>query len=148
MTAIKINADVKATTLSVLALIGFLASWEITAYFVASPFFPTVGAVFKAFKNLIINGDTQGISLATHSWASLYRVLLGFNLGVLLGVPIGLLMGLNKQIYNSTRSVVEPFRFIPPIAWIPLAIIFFAGDTRFAFLIFLGAFLSLKIPLE
>jgi NitT/TauT family transport system permease protein len=36
--------------------------------------------------------------------------------------------------------VLEPFRFIPPIAWIPLAIIFFTGLTRFAFLIFLGAF--------
>jgi ABC-type nitrate/sulfonate/bicarbonate transport system permease component len=135
-----VSADIKAVALSVLSLIAFLACWQITAYYVASPFFPTVGAVFKAFKNMIMNVDTQGISLATHSWASLYRVLLGFNLGVLLGVPIGLLMGLNKQIYNSTRSVVEPFRFIPPIAWIPLAIIFFAGDTRFAFLIFLGAF--------
>jgi len=49
-------------------------------------------------------------------------------------------MGLYKNIYAATRSVIEPFRFIPPIAWIPLAIIFFAGDTRFAFLIFLGAF--------
>jgi ABC-type nitrate/sulfonate/bicarbonate transport system permease component len=136
----KFNTDIKAAVLSVMSLIGFLVFWQIAAHYVASSFFPSVGAVFKAFKNLILNGDTQGISLAAHSWASLYRVLLGFNLGVLLGVPIGLLMGLNKQIYNSTRSVVEPFRFIPPIAWIPLAIIFFAGDTRFAFLIFLGAF--------
>lgn len=135
-----INTDFKAIALNIVALISFLIFWQVAAYYVASPFFPTVDAVFKAFKNLIINGDTQGISLTTHSWASLYRVLLGFNLGVLLGVPIGLLMGLNRKIYNSTRSVVEPFRFIPPIAWIPLAIIFFAGNTRFAFLIFLGAF--------
>jgi len=77
-----VSADIKAVALSVLSLIAFLACWQITAYYVASPFFPTVGAVFKAFKNLIMNGDTQGISLATHSWASLYRVLLGFNLGV------------------------------------------------------------------
>ena len=45
-----------------------------------------------------------------------------------------------SQVYAGTRSVIEPFRFIPPIAWIPLAIIFFSGLTRFAFLIFLGAF--------
>ena len=136
----KMHADTKATILSIVSLAVFLGFWQMTAYYVASPFFPSVDAVFKAFKKLILNGDTQGISLATHAWASLYRVLLGFSLGVLLGVPLGLLMGLNKQIYNSTRSVMEPFRFIPPIAWIPLAIIFFAGDTRFAFLIFLGAF--------
>ena len=53
---------------------------------------------------------------------------------------MGLLMGLYKKVYAATRSVVEPFRFIPPIAWIPLAIIFFSGLPRFAFLIFLGAF--------
>ena len=40
----------------------------------------------------------------------------------------------------AARSIIEPFRFIPPIAWIPLAIIFFSGLPRFAFLIFLGAF--------
>ena len=49
-------------------------------------------------------------------------------------------MGLYPKVYAGTRSVLEPFRFIPPIAWIPLAIIFFSGLTRFAFLIFLGAF--------
>jgi NitT/TauT family transport system permease protein len=56
------------------------------------------------------------------------------------GVPLGLLMGLYPRIYENSRVVIEPFRFIPPIAWIPLAIIFFSGLTRFAFLIFLGAF--------
>jgi ABC-type nitrate/sulfonate/bicarbonate transport system permease component len=58
----------------------------------------------------------------------------------MLGVPLGLLMGLYGRVYANTRVVLEPFRFIPPIAWIPLAIIFFSGMTRFAFLIFLGAF--------
>lgn len=134
------NPGIKAAGLNILALATFLLLWQLLAGWVASPFFPPVDAVFKAFKNLLVKGDTQGISLGAHAWASLYRVLLGFNLGVFLGVPLGLLMGLNKSLYNSTRSVMEPFRFIPPIAWIPLAIILFAGDTRFAFLIFLGAF--------
>ena len=89
---------------------------------------------------LATRGDTFGHSLLTHSWASVHRVLVGFGLGVLLGVPLGLLMGLYPKVYAGTRSVLEPFRFIPPIAWIPLAIIFFTGLTRFAFLIFLGAF--------
>jgi NitT/TauT family transport system permease protein len=67
-------------------------------------------------------------------------VLVGFGLAVVAGVPIGLLMGLYPRVYANSRVVLEPFRFIPPIAWIPLAIIFFSGMTRFAFLIFLGAF--------
>jgi ABC-type nitrate/sulfonate/bicarbonate transport system permease component len=78
--------------------------------------------------------------LWAHAWASIERVLVGFGLGVLGGVPLGLLMGLYPSVYARTRAVLEPFRFIPPIAWIPLAIIFFSGLTRFAFLIFLGAF--------
>jgi ABC-type nitrate/sulfonate/bicarbonate transport system permease component len=93
-----------------------------------------------AFARLASVGDTQGISLYAHSWASLYRVLVGFAAGVLLGVPLGLLMGLYPGVYAATRAIVEPFRFIPPIAWIPLAIIFFSGLPRFAFLIFIGAF--------
>jgi ABC-type nitrate/sulfonate/bicarbonate transport system permease component len=68
--------------LNVLALAVFLLLWQMLAMWVASPFFPPVDGVFKAFKNLLVKGDTQGISLGTHAWASLYRVLLGFNLGV------------------------------------------------------------------
>src|SRR5581483_5802077 len=75
-----------------------------------------------------------------HAWASLARVLAGFAVGVVLGIPLGLLMGLYPGFYRATRSVIEPFRFIPPIAWIPLAIILFSGMTRYAFLIFLSAF--------
>ena len=67
-------------------------------------------------------------------------MLVGFGLGVIFAVPLGLLLGLYPKLYAGTRSVIEPFRFIPPIAWIPLAIIFFTGLSRFAFLIFLGAF--------
>ncbi len=130
----------RSVALSMASLAAFLMLWQIAAISVASPFFPTVASVIKAFERLLRMGDTQGISIMTHAWASLYRVLLGFSIGVALGVPLGLLMGLYKNIYAATRSVIEPFRFIPPIAWIPLAIILFAGDTRFAFLIFLGAF--------
>ena len=130
----------RSIAMSIGSLVVFLIFWQIASVLVASPFFPSVIAVVEAFDRLIRMGDTQGISMLTHSWSSLYRVLMGFVIGVVLGVPLGLLMGLYKNIYAATRSVIEPFRFIPPIAWIPLAIIFFAGDTRFAFLIFLGAF--------
>ena len=134
------SETLKPVALNVLSLALFLACWQVAAVVVASPFFPAPWEIVKAFVRLAESGDTQGTSLWAHSWASLYRVLVGFLAGVLLGVPLGLLMGLYKGVYAATRSVVEPFRFIPPIAWIPLAIIFFSGLPRFAFLIFLGAF--------
>jgi len=73
--------------LSVGSLAIFLVFWQLASIAVASPFFPSVMAVIEAFDRLIRMGDTQGISMLTHSWASLYRVLLGFVIGVVLGVP-------------------------------------------------------------
>jgi ABC-type nitrate/sulfonate/bicarbonate transport system permease component len=125
---------------NVVAVAVALVLWQFAALAVASPFFPGPLKVVQAFLRLAVHGDTYGNSLWTHAWASIERVLVGFGLGVLGGVPLGLLMGLYPLVYARTRAVLEPFRFIPPIAWIPLAIIFFAGLARFAFLIFLGAF--------
>lgn len=125
---------------NVASLAVFLLLWQVASMLYKSPFFPGPMEIGRAFVHLAEAGDTQGTSLFAHSWASLYRVLLGFAAGVVLGVPMGLLMGLYRNFYAATRAVVEPFRFIPPIAWIPLAIIFFSGTPRFVFLIFIGAF--------
>jgi ABC-type nitrate/sulfonate/bicarbonate transport system permease component len=121
-------------------LLVVLAAWQLLTILVNSRFFPGPVAIFRAFVELGVNGDTGGHTLCEHSWASVQRVLVGFALAVVAGVPLGLLMGLYPRLYANSRVVLEPFRFIPPIAWIPLAIIFFSGMTRFAFLIFLGAF--------
>lgn len=134
------GARLRTGAWNIVSLAVALALWQVAALSVASPFFPPPLKIVEAFIQLATRGDTFGHSLWTHSWASIQRVLVGFFFGVLLGVPVGLLMGLYPKVYAGTRAVIEPFRFIPPIAWIPLAIIFFSGLTRFAFLIFLGAF--------
>jgi ABC-type nitrate/sulfonate/bicarbonate transport system permease component len=123
-----------------LVLLIALAGWQLLTILINSRFFPGPVAIFWAFVDLAVNGDTGGRTLWDHSWASVQRVLVGFGLAIVAGVPLGLLMGLYPRVYANSRVVLEPFRFIPPIAWIPLAIIFFSGMTRFAFLIFLGAF--------
>jgi sulfonate transport system permease protein len=137
--AIDGRGGLRTTIWNLVSLAVALAIWQVAAALVGSPFFPAPIKIVEAFVQLATRGDTFGYSLWTHSWASIERVLVGFGLGVLIGVPLGLLMGLYPKLYAGTRSVIEPFRFIPPIAWIPLAIIFFSGLTRFAFLIFLGA---------
>ena len=130
----------RSLLLNVASLAVFVVFWQVLAKLIGSPFLPGPGEIVVAFVKLVQNGDTQGTTLLEHSWASLHRVMVGFLAGVLLGVPFGLLMGLYGNVYAATRSVIEPFRFIPPIAWIPLAIIVFSGLSRYAFLIFLGAF--------
>ena len=133
-------AGIRIFAWNILSLAVALGAWQLASRAVASPFFPAPMQIVDAFIQLATRGDTTGQSLWDHSWASIERVLVGFGLGVVFAVPLGLLMGLYPRLYAGTRAVIEPFRFIPPIAWIPLAIIFFSGLTRFAFLIFLGAF--------
>lgn len=134
------STHLRPVALNVVSIAVFLVVWHFAAAIVGSPFFPSPYKIVQAFVTLATNGDTMGNSLWAHCWASLYRVLVGFAAGVVLGVPLGLAMGLLPGLYTATRSIVEPFRFIPPIAWIPLAIIFFSGLPRFAFLIFIGSF--------
>ncbi len=75
------------------------------------------------------------------AFTSLYRVLGGFLLGAGLALPLGLLMGARPAVYALLNPMVQVLRPIPPIAFIPLAILWFGlGDPPAFFLISLGAF--------
>lgn len=71
---------------------------------------------------------------------SLERVIIGFLLAGIIGIVLGLLIGYNSR-FRNLRIYIELLRPIPPIAWIPIAIIIFGlGDTSAYFIVFLGAF--------
>jgi ABC-type nitrate/sulfonate/bicarbonate transport system permease component len=77
---------------------------------------------------------------------SLYRVGLGYGIAALLAIPLGLLMGWSPGFLRITRSVFEVVRPIPPLAWIPIAILWFGiGIKSAAFIIFLGAFFPILL---
>lgn len=122
-----------------------LLGWEIFSAAMKSPYFPPFREIFAAFVQLSIAGDIEGISLIQHIWASLVRIFAGFGAACAMAIPLGLLMGLYPKIYARTRAIIEPVRFIPPIAWIPLAIVLLIGFQRYAFLIWLGAFFPIFI---
>jgi NitT/TauT family transport system permease protein len=72
---------------------------------------------------------------------SLWRVIIGFLLGFVLALPLGLLMGANVRLREFTNPLIQVLRPIPPIAYIPLAILWFGlGNPPAIFLIALGAF--------
>ncbi len=72
---------------------------------------------------------------------SLYRVVMGFLVGAVIALPLGLLMGTSSRIYGLFNPLVQVVRPIPPIAYIPLAILWFGlGNPPAFFLIALGAF--------
>ncbi len=76
-----------------------------------------------------------------HMGWSLYRVFAGFALGALAGTAVGILAGWSAGFGLVARPIIEILRPIPPLAWIPLAIIWFGlGEPSKFFIIFLGAF--------
>ena len=75
------------------------------------------------------------------AYSSLYRVLTGFLIGAGLALPLGLLMGASTRIYGLLNPMMQILRPIPPIAYIPLAILWFGlGNPPSFFLIAIGAF--------
>ncbi|MGO4380490.1 ABC transporter permease [Pseudoduganella sp. RAF19] len=72
---------------------------------------------------------------------SLYRVIVGFLIGAGLALPVGLMMGASDRVYDWLNPLVQLLRPIPPIAYIPLSILWFGlGNPPAVFLISLGAF--------
>lgn len=116
-------------------LVGFaslFALWHLAAvYLVGSVLFPPPSLVFRKAMVLLRNGV-----LIEHLWASIQRILAGFIAGSLLGIPIGLAMG----SFRSIRKILEPYteflRFIPSVAMITVAVIWFGiGEASKIFLI-------------
>src|SRR5574337_230093 len=136
---------VRIVLYNVVAALAVIAAWQAATFVVRSVFFPSPWHVMRAMVDLALHGDLLGNSLLTHISRSLERLGSGLALGVARGVPFGLLMGLNKPLYVGTRAAIEPFRFIPPIAWIPLTIVLLSGFSRYVFLIWLGAFFPIFV---
>jgi NitT/TauT family transport system permease protein len=79
--------------------------------------------------------------LIVDSMGSLYRVMVGFLIGTGLALPLGLAMGASRAVYSWFNPLVQVLRPIPPIAYIPLSILWFGlGNPPALFLIALGAF--------
>lgn len=135
----------KDTFYSLLAIAAFLGIWTIVVKIANTVYLPTPEGVLKALFDLAANGDLEGYSLAEHAWASFVRVFAGFSAAFVLGVTLGLLMGLYPLSYEVTKIVIEPIRFIPPIAWVPMAIVLLMGFSRYVFIIWFGAFFPIFI---
>lgn len=93
----------------------------------------------------IVNLAKQGL-LLKYVVASLFRVTWGFALAAFLGIPIGLAIGWYRRAELALNPLIQIFRPISPLAWIPIAILWFGvGDAAAIFLIFLGCFFPLLL---
>jgi ABC-type nitrate/sulfonate/bicarbonate transport system permease component len=107
---------------------------------------PSPVEIVLGFKDLLIVGVPPGNLLHNHMLYSLYRVALGYAIAALLAIPLGLLMGWSAGLLRMVRPLFELVRPIPPLAWIPIAILWFGiGIKSAAFIIFLGAFFPILL---
>jgi len=118
---------------AVIALI--VGAWWAIVIATHSVVFPTPWQVVTGTVELIRDG-----TLWQHIGASLFRVGTGFGLAVVVAVPLGLWMGWVKGAYITFNPLFQMLRPISPIAWIPIAILWFGvGDMSPIFLIFISS---------
>jgi len=78
--------------------------------------------------------------------ASLFRVTWGFVMAAMLAIPLGLMIGWYRRAELAFNPMLQIFRPISPLAWIPISILWFGvGDLAAIFLIFLASFLPLMV---
>ena len=124
--------------LGIAGVLLVLGAWELVARsgVVSQSVFPTPSHALVVGLRKVPLAD-----LGSHAWISLQRIVLGFTAGALLGIAIAIAGGWYRTFGNLMRPVVELLRPIPPLAWIPMAIVWFGlGEPSKVFVIFLGAF--------
>lgn len=137
------KAILKSGIYPVLSFVIIVLIWGLVTRFSgwSEQVFPGPLTVFTGFYELVMNG-----ALLKHSVASLYRVTIGFYMGVILGVALGVILAQNNLLKNLVSPLINFLRPISPLAWIPLAMLWFGiGDSPAIFLIFLSCFFPMVV---
>ncbi|PZQ97059.1 MAG: taurine ABC transporter permease [Cereibacter sphaeroides] len=126
--------------LSILSIAGIIFIWWLVTYlgWIKPLFLPSPQAVFRKFVDVWNNGFTNTPFL-THVAVSTGRVFGAFFLACLVGVPLGIAMGISPFVRGIFDPPIEFYRPIPPLAYLPLMIIWFGiGEMSKVLLIFLS----------
>jgi NitT/TauT family transport system permease protein len=127
--------------LPILVSAFFLLAWDLSVRLSGSDIFPKPVDVLRGILELARKG-----LLLKYIVASLFRVTVGFLLAVISGVPIGLFLGWSPRLFFAFNPMIQVLRPISPIAWIPVAILWFGVDDRSPiFLIFLASVFPITV---
>jgi NitT/TauT family transport system permease protein/taurine transport system permease protein len=128
----------------VVALLAWLLLTSVT-HTISPGRFPSPADVWQAAVQIATQGYANA-TLASHIWQSSRLVLIGFAVAVATGVPLGLLMGWSRRAEALINPAFLLIRPIPPLAWIPLAILWLGlGDAAKVFVIWFAAFVPALI---
>lgn len=133
----------RQATLSISTLVVLLAIWwAVAALQLMSPLF--LPPPQQVLAKLLTIAGPQGFMDATlwqHLVASLTRIALALFAAVLIGIPVGIAMGLSPTTRGILDPVIELYRPVPPLAYLPLMVIWFGiGETSKILLIYLAIF--------
>jgi NitT/TauT family transport system permease protein len=125
----------------------FIAVWSLLVHFNVWRFskLPDLLSVVREWTS---RTPAYGVSVFTPTyyadiWASTVRVFVAFLLATALGVPLGILLGWNRVARDFLFPLLELIRPIPPLAWVPLAILMLSGQqSAMIFLTFIAAFFA------
>jgi len=132
-----------------LMLIGFglfLGFWYLSVEVLKLPRFAEMPGPTEVIDEWLNQDPTYGLSIFIpeyymHIWVSTRRIAIAFILATVTGVPLGLFLGWSQRFKQYVFPVFELLRPIPPLAWVPLAIVMFRGsETPVIFLTFLASF--------
>jgi NitT/TauT family transport system permease protein len=119
----------------------FLLAWHVAVVLARGTILPGPIAVGRAVGELAVRG-----LLVKYIVASLFRVTWGYALAAGVGVPLGVFLGLRRRGEEALNPLLQILRPISPLAWIPIAILWFGvGDISAIFLIFLASLLPLTL---
>ena len=120
----KLSAQAQQNLLSVMALIGFFALWELACivFNVSSLILPKPSQI----ATVLI---TKMPLLWPHTAQTLYTTLVGFGIGVLVGIVLGMLIGSSKLAYNVAYPLLVGFSSIPKVAVVPIFVVWFGAGT-------------------
>jgi ABC-type nitrate/sulfonate/bicarbonate transport system permease component len=152
----------KYLLISAFSLLIFLGIWQLVSawyhgrwpfewrpWVVTSEYIPYPGGVIMTFLDSFVTPDPiTGLLMTDHIVASLRRIFLAFILAFAAAVPLGLLMGRSTVAESASKPIVEVFRPIPPLAWVPVFLLLFGFFWGPILIVFLGIFFPLLLNMR
>lgn len=136
----------------IISVCAFVIAWQVFAWFLRytdvewQHFIPYPADVFETLAESFVDEVPGiGLSMGTMAFASLKRVILGFALALAIAFPLGLLIASYRLVKDLGDPIVEMFRPVPPVAWIPIFIVMFSMFWGPIMVVFLGAFFPILL---
>ena len=124
-----------------LAIAIAVGVWHVAVVVTGATIFPSPAAVLRGLGEL-----ARRQLLWSYIGDSLARVAIGYTLGVVVGIPLGMILGWFRPLGAAVNPIIQMLRPISPLAWMPLAVIWFGvANTAPIFLIFLASLFPIVV---